>query len=187
MWPKIWALIQLLLFLTCFPARTVAEGRSTERPQNEVSIDLFGPLGAILKIVPGGNVYLPIAIEYETVVREHLAVSISPSIAYRSGIAGSYTIIFLSWVELDWHPFDKDLNGFFVGLALLYPISIQGTTDNAEALEVGGAIGYNFLLFENITLDLALHIASQSAYLANVSIFKHTIYAQIVTELGYRF
>jgi hypothetical protein len=67
---------------------------------------------------------------------------------------------FQSGLGVDWHPFDKGLDGLFLGLALMGSTDKLSITSEAKSLFMGfvPAIGYQFLLPLNIDIDLALEV-----------------------------
>jgi hypothetical protein len=65
------------------------------------------------------------------------------------------------WIELDWHPFQKGLQGFYVGTAVVVVyLDIPSSKINAALTAmVGVGLGYQIPLPANLDADIALGAA----------------------------
>jgi len=138
---------------------------------NAILFDFFQPGVAILQDVqdPTNQVLqqIPITITYERVVADHFVVAVSPTLRY--SLLSSPTLVTSNMftqlvLELDWHPFDAGLNGFYVGGQVFSQIasslsvvpSGDGSWSSWVELGLGVAAGYQFVLPLSLVLNVAV-------------------------------
>jgi len=149
--------VVIVVWLMCalYPMRIVADA-ATElvEARNEVSLNVFQ---TAYWAIEGA---IPFIFGYQRVLTDHLAISVLPVLAFWGPNAGSYQE-FQQWVEVDWHPFDTGLRGFFLGLAavgVVETILPDGSRGATWFLGLAPAIGYQFLLPHNWDLDLVVAV-----------------------------
>jgi hypothetical protein len=146
----------MLLFFP--PSIAMASGQELQGPLNELSVDLATPI--FWNLAPDGYA-IPIYVNYQRVLTSHLVVSVTPSILYLYGHHQGGSFAAMMWVELDWHPFQYGLHGFFIGPAVvgIYSNGLL-TPGSAGVTAMGGAtIGYQIFLASNIDFDIAAGVA----------------------------
>lgn len=156
-----WFVPVLMFVLSIFmlaPSRGLAEGQEPA-PRNEISLDLAMPVAFNL-VFPQGAV--PIVLEYQRVLNDHLVLSISPGIAYVPQ-SNKWLLLMELWVGLNWHPFQEGLQGFYVGPGIAVFDNLEhfetGGSDSLFGVFLGLTIGYQFVLTQHLNVDLALGLA----------------------------
>ena len=199
-----WKMLQVLAvvcaqFVLC-PVPGVADDQAPKEAQNAISANLSGSLIAGITDSTSGLVSIPLFFDYQKVLTDHYSLSIIPCFEFlvHSTIHNSITnssldsFDFQPWVELDWHPFDKGLSGFFVGLAGVGSLELEwsGNQDTTIFLGVAPVVGYQFPLPWNISLDFALGVAFGGNIVVgsseNISL-GFAVHSRIEIGLGYRF
>lgn len=116
----------------------------------------------IINLAISGGYAIPVVLEYQRVLNDHLVLSISPGIAHIQETSGSVLMMEL-WVRLNWHPFQKWLQGFYIGpgFALFYLQNPAGSraSDSMTGEFLGVTIGYQIVLDASISVDLGLGLA----------------------------
>jgi hypothetical protein len=163
----VWVLVILCACLLS-PFLGVAQDKAPEVAKNAISINVLGTVITAIADSTSGLVAVPVYVDYQRVLCEHYTLSIIPRFEFliastnHDSIAKSYldSFDFQPWVEVDWHPFDKGLNGFFVGLAAVASLNVSWSSNNSTVfLGVAPVVGYQILLPWNINLDFALGVA----------------------------
>jgi hypothetical protein len=178
-----------------------AQDRASDEAQNVISVNVLGaPITAIADST-SGLVAIPLSVDYQRVLTDHYTLSIIPRFEFlvASAIPNSIAYSTLDsfdlhpWVEMDWHPFDKGLNGFFVGLAAVGALDLKwsGNQDTTVFLGVAPVVGYMLVLPWNINLDFALGAAFGGNIVVdsskNTSLGLAVDHSRIEVGLGYRF
>jgi hypothetical protein len=170
MQPKmVWVLAVVCAQFVFSPVPGVADDQAPKETQNAISANVLGSLIAGITDSASGLVSVPLFFDYQKVLTDHYTLSIIPCFEFlvhstiHNSISNSSldSFDFQPWVELDWHPFDKGLNGFFVGLAGVGSLELKwsGNQDTTIFLGVAPVVGYLFPLPWNINLDFALGVA----------------------------
>lgn len=133
------------------PVFGFAQEQTPKEVQWEFGVDAY----SIISSAISGDI--PLYLYCEGTFFQHIAYSLFTAIQYSTG---QNEWSFESGVEVDWHPFDKGLDGFFLGVAVLGSIDKLSITSKAQTLFLGFAPtgGYQFLLPWNIDIDLALGV-----------------------------
>ncbi len=137
--------------------------------QNTISVNVLGaPITAVADST-SGLVAIPLSVTYQRVLSDHYTLSIIPRfeflVASTVPNSVSYSTLdsfdFQPWVEVDWHPFDRGLNGFFVGLAAVGSLDVEwsGNQDTTIFLGAAPVVGYMLALPGSFSLDFALGVA----------------------------
>ena len=143
------------------PSQGLAENQAPP-PRNEISIDLAMPV--VINLVETSGYVIPIVLEYQRLLDDHLALSIVPAAAY-SGLADGWILLMELWIGLNWHPFQTGLRGFSVGPGVV----VFGIIDNDMRKDpvlrfIGGflgvTVGYQFVLSPHVNVDLALGLSA---------------------------
>jgi hypothetical protein len=150
---------KVLLFVAVAVLAFSSFGFAANKNRNEVSLDLFSPI--LLNIT--SPISVPIYIDYQRMLNDHLVLSLIPAFYYSQRIATTDSYVFEPWIELDWHPWGEGLNGFFVGPAIGIPITWIFTSGLPDVrLQIGAgigvAIGYQFVFSNGLALDLSAGI-----------------------------
>ncbi|MGA2639981.1 MAG: hypothetical protein ABSG21_03635 [Spirochaetia bacterium] len=146
-------------------------------------------------------VSVPLVIDFQQVLADHYSLTFIPFFEFlvastvHNSIANSSldSFEFQPWVEVDWHPFDEGLNGFFVGLAGVGSLEVKwsGNKDTTIFLGVAPVIGYQLLLPWSFDLDFALGVALGGSIVVdsagNASISLAATHSRIEFALGYMF
>jgi hypothetical protein len=145
-----------ILFLS-LPIIAMASDQAPVGPRNELSVELAMPIAINLAVVNDGYA-VPIVLDYQRVLSDHFVLSVVPGLLFvHRGTLGDILLAQL-WVELDWHPFQEGLRGFFIGPAVvgLYASNVYGSFGSAGTAMAGAALGYQILLPANLDLDISL-------------------------------
>jgi hypothetical protein len=132
--------------------RSEAQDQGPQEPRNSISLDLFGTVRYINYYTNGGRFVFPLLIDYQHVLIDHLTLEALPAL-----LLWENSFTFQPWIELDWHPFDKGLKGFFLGLAAVEEIDHDSDSSVTTSTHFGFAfrIGYQFLFANQINLYFA--------------------------------
>ena len=184
----VFVLISALPLLILAPSRGLAEAKEPD-PRNEISIDLAMPV--VMNLLEPTGYVVPIVLEYQRLLNEHLALSIVPGVAY-SGLPDGWILLTQLWVGLNWHPFQEGLRGFYVGPGFVVFGIIDNTMHKEPMLRflcmfLGLTVGYQFVLTPHINVDVALG-ASVGPYL---DLYSHSAglagLPRAALAAGYRF
>jgi hypothetical protein len=140
-----WTTVLIGTLLVFAPILGVAEDQTPSESQNAISANLVPTLLGIF----GDSV--SIGLNYKRVIAEHFVLSVSPSVSIP--LNGSAPMIALG-VEGDWHPFDKGLNGLYVGLLADPAYWLPPTSD--YGLDVGPTLGYLFQLPMSFIIEVSV-------------------------------
>jgi len=151
------AVLCVLFVLSPIPG--IAEDQTPKEPQRAISLNVLELIaGPILST--NGTIDVPVAIDYEQVLADHFVLSVIPGLEFfgYSNPNGGLVLAVEPWVEVDWHPFDTGLKGFFAGLAGtgVFTLDFRPSPNNEYFLGIAPVVGYQFLLGSNIDLDMAL-------------------------------
>jgi len=181
-------MIFLLSFLAFAPIPgTAAEVRAD--PRNEVSIDLAMPV--VMNLVETSGTVIPIVLEYQRLLNDHLALSIVPGAAY-SSLPDGWILLTQLWAGLEWHPFQAGLRGFYVGPGFVVFGIIDNTMHRDPVLRLlctflGLTTGYQFVLASHIDVDVTLGASVGPAF----DLYSHSAglagLPRAAVALGYRF
>jgi hypothetical protein len=139
--------------------------------QDAISIDLASPAIAVVQALqdPSTRVLarLPLSLDYQRVVADRfvlaLLLSVNDALTTSASSVGANDFAGLV-VELDWHPFDTGMTGFYVGgqvyaqggtsLSYLFAAS-DAERDRSLQFGLGAAVGYELPLPLNLLLNVA--------------------------------
>lgn len=132
-------------------------GAQEPEPKNAISIDALGTTVSVVTAAVTGSASLAIGFLYQRVVTDNLTLALLPRVSYQQFDNGSWLTI-EPWLELDWHPFDKGLKGFFVGPDVVASLNwdTRPSLSKPHFFGIGASVGYQFLLGYGINVDLAL-------------------------------
>jgi hypothetical protein len=178
-----------------------AQDRASGEAQNAISVNVLGASITAIADSTSGLVAVPLSVDYQRVLLDHYTLSIIPRIEFlvASGIPNSISYSTLDsfdlqpWVEVDWHPFDTGLSGFFVGGAAVGSLDVKwsGNQDTTIFLGVAPVVGYVLVLPGNINLDFALGVAFGGNIVIdsaeNTSFGLAVDHSRIEIGLGYQF
>jgi hypothetical protein len=158
-------LIGALPLLILAPPRGLAEGQ-VSGPRNEISVDLALPV--VINLVQPTGYVIPIVLEYQRVLHDHLVLSIVPGVGY-SGQADGWILLMGLWAGLNWHPFQAGLQGFYVGPGVVVFTIIDNTRRRDPVCRflgvfLGLTIGYQFVLTPHMNVDVALGLSGGPSY-----------------------
>lgn len=174
------AIVCALYFLS--PALGIAQAQAPKEAQRAILVNVAEEVSIPIMNAGSGTIAIPVEIEYQQVLTDHFVLSAIPGLVLY-GYSGGLVLQFQPWVEVDWHPFDLALKGFYVGLAAAGVVSWDFRPSGANQYFVGvaPAIGYQFLLTSHIDLDLGFGWAFP-VYSVGIGMF-----ARGEIGLGYRF
>jgi hypothetical protein len=176
------AVILILAVLLLVPTIGTASDQETREAENEVSIDFGMPIFLNVVASASGGYAIPLFLNYQRVLTRHLTLSVSPSFAFLQLIYRQAMQLTL-WLELDWHPFQDGLRGFFLGPAVAILYASDNLSSPDTTVSAGATAGYQFLLPANIDIDVGLGLAY--GFLQTYT--TQPIVLRAVLALGYRF
>jgi len=176
------AVILTLSVLLLVPTIGIASDLETREAQNEVAIDFGMPIFLNVAASVSGGYAIPLYLNYQQVLTRHLTLSVSPSVAFLQQIYRQVMQLTL-WLELDWHPFQDGLRGFFLGPAIAFLYVRDNISSPDTTVSVGGTVGYQFLLPANLDIDVGLGLA----YGLLQTYSTQPVIPRAVLALGYRF
>jgi hypothetical protein len=144
-------IILAILFFTC---TALSEPVNGNQPKNAVSVDVLLPI--LSPISDEKANWLPIQVKYQRVLGEHLVLM------FRYGMFYYWEdkpkeIDFFPMAELDWHPFQKGLKGFYTGGSVFYNYSDYLNSRESETrIALGPSLGWQFVVRRHLIIDLAL-------------------------------
>lgn len=145
--------------ITFFTLTLLAEPSKSKEPKNAVSIDVLLPIMSPISHLQGEEAHwLPLQLKYQRVLTDHFVLMLRYGMFYYWSDK-PIEIDFFPMAELDWHPFQKGLRGFYAGVSAFYCYS--NTFDSPERLyriNMGPTLGWQFVLPWNITIDLTLGV-----------------------------
>lgn len=179
-------LLIVLSILTLSSLPLSAQDLVPSEERNAVSMDLLMPF--LHLVVPtstfntsfSSSIAIPIEIKYQRVLFDHFVLSFLPIFAYTENIG---VLELNPWLELNWHPFDRGLGGFFIGPAVSADFDLN--TNNAFYMGIGAGIGYQLLLPFNLDLDAALGLTYGPSFYTSSTYYLTALRLEIA--LGYRF
>ena len=184
----IWTMAIVCIMFVQSPSHGNAQTTVLAEKKNALSLDVLS--GAALAIVGAmsGTVNVPVFINYQRVIFDHFTVSIIPFLNYW-GLEGGWAFRLMPWAEADWHPFDKGLNGLFLGFAAVGSIDLDSRPNMANSYFLGLApvVGYQFLLPWNLDLDFAFGLAFGERFGTDGSADFGAYRSRIEIGFGYRF
>ena len=149
-----------LVILVCGGAAAGAQVPAAT-PGSEVSNNVLFTVIDIAASAAGGIVDVPLLFRYERVLAPHWCLVVAPDVEVTWGASRAYLQLSPK-AEMDWHPFDEGLSGFFVG-ATLFPslgIVLSGAATGGATVGLGPTVGWQFALPGGINIDLALGIGA---------------------------
>ena len=196
-----WVLAAVSALFVFTPALGIAQAQASEGAQDSISMNCLGTLITAIADSTSGLVSVPFLVDYQQVLTDHYSLSFIPFFEFLIASTVHDSIVnssldsfeFQPWVEVDWHPFDKGLNGFFIGLAGVgsLDVKLSGNQDTTIFLGVAPVIGYKLLLPWSFDLDFALGIALGGSIVVdsagNASIGFAANHSRIEIALGYMF
>jgi hypothetical protein len=142
------AIIPVAVLLAVFsPVCAIGQASGSEEPRNSISADVILPGGCVISAVRHQYVGIGLTFDYQRVLFDHLVLSVLPGPWI---LPDGYSLRLD--LELDVHPFDKGLGGFFVGPAL----GARWGFDNSVLLTAALDFGYQFVLWSRLVLTAAL-------------------------------
>jgi hypothetical protein len=145
----------LLFSLALWPKSSGAQGQ-----QNAISIDVFLPIMSPVSLLSGEEMaFLPLNVKYQRVIVDHLVLMLKGGLNYNWDNSERILDIY-PMVELDWHPFQSGLKGFYTGFSGFFNYSsYHNSTEDADhnyRAALGGTLGWQFVLQSRIIIDLTL-------------------------------
>jgi len=176
-------ILVLAVALIAFASATsTASDQGFVGAMNELSVDLATPLFYNMALSNGYAV--PIYLNYQRVLVNHFVLSITPGFLYLydSWSGARYVVSF--WAELDWHPFQDGLQGFFIGPAVIgaYSDDLFLPDQSGASALVGATLGYQVFFSSEIDFDIAAGVAMDT-----LPDGQHSGLLRMVLGLGYRF
>ena len=175
-------LVSVAAFLALTPVVAIASDQLPLGAMNELSLDLASPV--FYNLAATNGYAIPIYVNYQRVLMNHLVLSITPDILYMyDNWLGAQSVISL-WVELDWHPFQDGLQGFFIGPAVIgaYSDGLFLPHESGASALIGATIGYQIFFSSNIDFDMAAGMA-----IGTRPDGQYSGLIRMVLGLGYRF
>jgi hypothetical protein len=169
--------LAVIFAMALSPTFLAAEDQTSNEVQNAISMDLAMPILSLVNLLGGWPILgIPANIHYQRVISDHLALLIQAGLKYSWLLPYASTAAVVhyggNWralevypeVEVDWRPFHKGLDGFYLGLSGIMDYvatysdaaATNGTT-HAFAVGMGFNVGWQFLL-PNILMDLGLGV-----------------------------
>lgn len=157
----------VLLFAVLSSTAAAAQGQTSTDARNAISVEMILPIGVPIGLLVGErSVLIPVQIQYQRVVADHLVLLVKAGLFYGWTLPPrepERTLDLLPVVELDWHPFHTGLQGPYLGLSGTggYGVGFSDagaaivTTGHYYDFIVGPTLGWQFLLPANITIDTA--------------------------------
>ena len=165
------------------PTMGMASDQEPRQAWNEVSIDLSLPIVYNLAVSSPDNVnVVPTYLGYQRLLTNHLALFFSPGIMFIQQTQMQLSVLTF-WLELDWHPFQEGLQGFFLGPAVVLLYGSDNSTARGNILLAGGAIGYQFLFPANFDIDVSLGLSIGPEQASG----PRPVIPRGIVALGYRF
>jgi hypothetical protein len=196
----VWVVAIVCIVVVLSPILGVAEDQNPKEEQNAFSLNMYLTFAELLlNVTPAeglsGNTApvtfcIPVAINYQRVMANHLVLFVAPTfIYYRSSV---YTILTLDQkLAVDWHPFDRGLNGWFFGAFLDFDYLYNGgITSAAFSYSVGPSVGYELTLQNNLQIEFAFGVgigSPNNSYLNMSEWWFATPPYRLDFGLGYRF
>jgi hypothetical protein len=178
---RVSVLLTIFALFVLLPCLSAAGDTSPKEARNAISTDILEP---VLQLVFNASIYdssiTPFEISYQRVLLDNIVLSGVIRIGYRPSI-GNFDMS--PWVELDWHPFDNGLRGFFFGPALSTDFSLN--TGNSFYGGLGAALGYQIFLPWNIMLAGVSGLTYGPEFFRDSIVFRPSV--RLVIALGYRF
>ena len=146
----------IMLTILLFTLTLLAEPSETKEPQNAISIDVFLPVGAVASAISGDDNFIPLNIKYQRVLIDHLVLMLKAGFNYNFK-PKSKGIDIYPMAELDWHPFQKGLRGFYTGLSIFYGFGNYFDSPEGETrIALGPSLGWQFIVRRHLIIDLTL-------------------------------
>lgn len=166
----------VFICLALVPTFVAAEDKEPGEAQNAISVDLLWPIFSCVHVLGGGaEKMIPVGIMYQRVISDHFVLFVMGGFWYT--IDTGWDLWVYSTVEVDWHPFHKGFNGFYVGLSGDFWYDYNENSSSRVTgfgylyrTDLGLALGWQFLLPAHIIIDLALGIFSYG-YEADVDVY----------------
>jgi hypothetical protein len=145
-----------ILTILLFTIAVSAESSGAKDPKNAVSIDVLLPVGAVASAASGDDNFIPLNIKYQRVLADHLVLMLKGGFNYNFKPKAKGIDIY-PMAELDWHPFQKGLKGFYAGLSIFYGYSNYFDSPEGETrIALGPTLGWQFVVRRHLIIDLTL-------------------------------
>jgi hypothetical protein len=146
---------ECMLTTLLFALTVSSDPSETKEPQNAISIDVLLPvMSPVSKLCGEKSSFIPINIKYQRVLADHLVLMLKGGFNYDWG-DDSKSIDIYPMAELDWHPFQKGLKGFYAGLSSFYGYEDYiNSHEGSSRIALGGTLGWQFVLRSNFIIDL---------------------------------
>ncbi len=175
-------LVLVATLLVLASATVMASEQGFVGAMNELSVDLATPL--FYNMALSNGYAIPIYLNYQRVLVNHLVLSITPGFLYLydNWSGGRYVVSF--WAELDWHPFQNGLQGFFIGPAVIgaYSDNLFLPYQSGASALIGATLGYQIFFLSDIDFDIAAGVA-----MGTLPDGQYSGLLRMVLGLGYRF
>jgi hypothetical protein len=185
--------IIILLISSISPCLMSAEDQAPQRTQNAVCVDVYCPFMSILNEIlsPDSITYIPVSFQYERVLSDHWVLF--TMLTLQLGLTEPVSSVVYPAVEVDWHPFHIQLDGFYVGLSLaflnqnFFGNAVQAFGRRAMyGVFLSPTVGWQFLLPAAIVLHLGIGPLS-IGYWHDTNIDGTTIKGFVLEAFTYRF
>jgi hypothetical protein len=158
-----------------------AEGQAPAPAGNALSLNLFMTAGGLLRNLPGtrdlyraqptATACIPLALEYERLVADHLVLAVAPMLVYYR-VNGYDGLTIDQVVAVEWHPFDTGLLGWFFGAFIDFDyFTYFGSASSLTVFGIGPSVGYERAIGDRLVFKVALGVGMGPQYYKNVNGF----------------
>jgi hypothetical protein len=146
-----------MLTIILFALTLFAEPSETKDQQNAISIDVFMPIMSPISYLQGEKGHwFPLNVKYQRVLTDHFVLMLKGGFNYNWDNEPTGIDIY-PMAELDWHPFQKGLRGFYAGLSIFYGYSNYFDSPEGETrIALGPSLGWQFVVHRHLIIDLTL-------------------------------
>jgi hypothetical protein len=132
---------------------TTAEATGKEA-KNGISIDVFMPVFVPIDYLLEGIWNVPIGIQYQRVISDHFVLLGKAGLLAYSG-DGTWGMLANLGTGVEWHPFQKGLNGFHIGFTgfIIYEPSSKAYHFH---IPIGPMFGWQFPVSQDMTIDVTV-------------------------------